>query len=88
MRAELLFSCAYARTYARFFSPFVLGICSFSSVMIDVCLVPYSVFQVCDCFSVILKKKGMHTDLQTTVIIGLMGTITCDTLCNYLCAIF
>ena len=75
MLAELLFSCAYARTYARFFSPFVLGICSFSSVMIDACLVSYNVLQVCDCFSVILKKKDMHTDLQTTIIImGLMGT--------------
>ena len=52
MRAELLFSCAYARTYARFFSPFVLGICSFSSVMIDVCLVSYDVLQVRDCFGV------------------------------------
>ena len=59
MRAELLFPCAYARTYARFFSPFVLGICSFSSVMIDVCLVSYNVLQVCDCFSVTLNKKDM-----------------------------
>ena len=76
MRAELLFPCAYARTYARFFSPFVLGIlCSFSSVMIDVCLVSYNVLQGCNCFSVTLKKKG----LQTTII-GLIGT--CDTLCN------
>ena len=46
MSAELFFSRAYARTYARFFSPFVLGICSFSSVMIDVCLVSYNVVVV------------------------------------------
>ena len=39
MRAELLFSCAYARTYARFFSPSVLGICSFSSVVVVVVVV-------------------------------------------------
>ena len=38
--------------YARFFSPFVLGICSFSSAMIDICLVSSNVLQVCDCFSV------------------------------------
>ena len=46
------------------FSPFVLGICLFSSVMVDVCVVSYNVLQVCDCFinSVILKKKDMHTD--------------------------
>ena len=73
MPAELLFCCAYARTYARFFSPFVLGICSFSSVMIDVCLISYNVLQVCHCFSVTLNKKDMYTDLQTTII-GLMGT--------------
>ena len=85
MPVELLFSCAYARTYARFFSPFVLGICSFSSVTIDVCLVLYNVHQVCHCFSVTLNKKDMYTDLQTTIIaLGLMGTTTCDTLCNYL----
>ena len=53
---KIVFFCAYARTYARFFSPFVLGICSFSSVMIDVCLVSYNVLQVCYCFSVTLKK--------------------------------
>ena len=70
MRAELLFSCAYARTHARFFSPFVLGICSFSSVIIDVCLVSY---KVCDCFFSVIKKKYIHTDLQTTIIIGLLG---------------
>ena len=28
----------------------------------------------------------MHTDLQT-IIIELMGTTICDTLCNYLCSI-
>ena len=77
MCAELLFSWAYARTYARVFSPFVLGICSFSSVMIDVCVVSYNVLQVCDCFSVIHLKRDMHTDLQTSII-GVMGT--CDTL--------
>ena len=64
MPAELLFSCAYARTYARFFSPFVLGICSFSSVMIDVCLVSYNVLQVCHCFIVTLNKKDMYTDYR------------------------
>ena len=74
MRADFFFSCAYARTYARFFSTFVLGIlCSFSSVVkIDICLVSYNnVLQVCDCFSVILQKIYMHEDLQTTII-GLM----------------
>ena len=101
MRAELLFSCAYARTYGRLFSPFALGICSFSSFMIDVCLVTYNVLQVCDCFNVILKKKkkrhahrfadyyyyrtdGDYTTLHYTT---LHYTTTCDTLCNYLCAI-
>ena len=69
MLAELLFFCAYAHTYARFFSPFVLGICSFSSVMIDECLVSYNVLQVRHCFSVTLNKKDIYTDLQTTIIL-------------------
>ena len=64
MPAELLFFCAYARTYACFFSPFVLGICLFSSVMIDVCLVSYNVLQVCHCFSVTLNKEDMYTDYR------------------------
>ena len=49
---RIAFSLFLSRTYARFFSPFVLVICPFSSVMIDVCLVSYNVLQVCDCFSV------------------------------------
>ena len=40
------------------FSPFVLGICSFSSVMTDECLVSCNnVLQVCHCFSDTLSKK-------------------------------
>ena len=48
------------------FFPFVLGICSFSPVMIDVCLVSYNVLQVCDCFSVTLKKK---TCIQISILL-------------------
>ena len=65
--------------YARFFSPFVLGICSFLSVMIDVCLVSYNVLQVCHCFIVTLNKKGMYTDLQTTILCNYLWAVCCTT---------
>ena len=66
MRAELFFSCAYARTYARFFSTFVLGVCSFSSVvMIDVCLVSYNVLKFVIVLVLFFKNIYMHKDFQT-----------------------
>ena len=66
MPAELVFFCAYARTYARFFSLFALGIYMLVVFKFAIVLVAT------------LHKKYMFTDLQTTSI-GFMGTVVCWT---------